>query len=389
LQDCFGNTLRNNTLVNNQFNFGLSSSNIANYFNDIDASNTVNANPIRYWINESRLTVPSNTGFVALINCTDITVQNLHLTDNYDGMLLAYTQNSKVTNNTFTSNYEGIILDNSSNNLLKRNVMNNNTFNFDVKHILPNNIDTSNLVNGKSIYYWAGKHGLTIPSDAGYVALINCTEITVENLHLFSNGQGVLLSGTQNSTIVSNSIDNQINGVELEESSNNSISQNMISGILESGISFKFSNANTASGNVISNSENAILLSGSSNNNISRNNIATNNYGLLLENNTSINSTENAISGNTLSVNLYGVGIDFSSQNNSFYCNDFLNNTQQVGNVLSSYFVGGVIYRCFEWADEFLGQWSCGQLLERLHRGRRKPRRHWRLFLHGNWNGPR
>ena len=149
LNDSFNNVLRNNTMSNNKFNFGVSASNITNYINNVDTSNSVNGKPIYYWVNKSNMTVPSNAGFIALINCTDATVQNLNLSDNYEGLLLAYVKNSTVTNNTIINNYEGIVLDNSSGNTLKGNDINSNVYNIIVQPAFPNNIDTSNIVDGK------------------------------------------------------------------------------------------------------------------------------------------------------------------------------------------------------------------------------------------------
>jgi parallel beta-helix repeat protein len=136
-------------MSNNKFNFGVSASNITNYINNVDTSNSVNGKPIYYWVNKTNMTAPSNAGFIALINCTDATVQNLNLSDNYEGLLLAYVKNSTVTNNAINNNYEGIALDNSSGNTLKGNDINSNVYNIIVQTAFPNNIDTSNIVDGK------------------------------------------------------------------------------------------------------------------------------------------------------------------------------------------------------------------------------------------------
>ena len=149
LNDSFNNILSNNTMSNNKFNFGVFASNITNYINNIDTSNSVNGKPIYYWVNKSNMTVPSNAGFIALINCTDDAVVNLNLSGNYEGLLLAYTKNSTVTNNTITNNYDAIVLDNSYGNILKGNNLNGNVYNIIVQTELPNNIEASNIIDGK------------------------------------------------------------------------------------------------------------------------------------------------------------------------------------------------------------------------------------------------
>lgn len=358
LTDSSNNVLRNNSLSNNGFNFGVSASNlmnpqkdadrlnifttsvnksnfgvakrIENYLNDIDSSNTVNGKPIYYWINKTNMEIPSDAGFVALINCTNIKVQNLNLSNNYEGLLLANVEKSAITNNIFRGNYEGVILDTSSDNTLKGNHMAGNTFNFVVVNALPNDVDMSNLVDGKPIYFWVSRSNQTVPTDAGYVALINCSNITVQNLHLENNGQGILLSGTSNISVTNNVIMGEMNAVELTEASSNTIAQNQISGNTASGIFATLSNGNILVGNNLSGNEKAVLLRASSDNSIRANNITANNFGIWLENNTVSNATGNIISSNVLAQNNFGVDVEQGAENNTACKNNFLNNTEQV-----------------------------------------------------------
>ncbi|MCW4007176.1 MAG: right-handed parallel beta-helix repeat-containing protein [Candidatus Bathyarchaeota archaeon] len=71
-----------------------------------------------------------------------------------------------------------------------------------------------------------------MPQDAGYVTLISCNRITVQNLNLANNGQGVLLVGTNNSLIIKNRITSNYYGIALyvpyEPCANNTITGNEI-----------------------------------------------------------------------------------------------------------------------------------------------------------------
>ena len=49
---------------------------------------------------------------------------------------------------------------------------------------LSNDVDSSNLVDGKPIYYWRYERDKIIPFYAGCVILYNCRNITVTNLIL-------------------------------------------------------------------------------------------------------------------------------------------------------------------------------------------------------------
>jgi len=157
-------------------------------------------------------------------------------------------------------------------------------------------------VNGKPVYYWVNRQDMSVPLEVGWIALINCTRITVKNSELINNLHGVLLAYTTNSTIAKNNITNNGPGIFLSESSNNIISGNNITNNW-GGIWLPYSNHNVISGNRITNNEYGIDLYGSSNNIISGNSITENNG--------------------------FGIWLIWSS-NNKFYHNNFINNIQQV-----------------------------------------------------------
>jgi len=119
------NFLRNNSMHANKCNFGIQGENLSSFVHDIDISNTVNGKPVYYWINEKEKSVPFDAGYVALINCTHITVQNLDLTNNGEGILLAYTTYSWMRGNRITYNDCGICFYNSSNNILYESIISN------------------------------------------------------------------------------------------------------------------------------------------------------------------------------------------------------------------------------------------------------------------------
>ncbi|GAJ12485.1 unnamed protein product, partial [marine sediment metagenome] len=83
-------------------------------------------------------------------------------------------------------------------------------------------IDTSNMVNEKPIYYIIGQSDLVLGSSFsgfGYLALISCTNITAMNADV----GGVLLVNTTISTISNVSSHNSGYGIHLSDSSNNDI----------------------------------------------------------------------------------------------------------------------------------------------------------------------
>jgi parallel beta-helix repeat protein len=90
------------------------------------------------------------------------------------------------------------------------------------------NIDTSNLVEGKPVYVWVNEHDKEVPTDAGLVALINCSGITVQNLNLSNNAVGIVLENSNNCTITNNSLTGVNEAIKLTASYDVTISNNTI-----------------------------------------------------------------------------------------------------------------------------------------------------------------
>jgi parallel beta-helix repeat protein len=337
------NRFRDNNIEDNAFNFGVDGISLFDYFNDVDSSNTVDGKPVCYCVNKHNLVVPSDVGYVALVNCTDVTVQNLQLTNNYNGLLIVYTQNSTITDNTLTNNWEGLKLVGSSGNVLSGNKMNNNRYAFSLNDKLANDIDTTNTVDGKPIIYWVDQYDKTVPADACYVALINCTGITVQNLQLSNNRQGILLINTRNTTITQNTITNQSNGIELEISSNNTIANNFIDANMNYGIYVLYSDSNSFAGNTITGNDVGICINASSSNSIYWNNITANNQAIRFVNSDAANSTYNKVNENNIAMNENHIFTEPYANYNTIYHNNFINNTEQLSNEPPDYYLYGPV----------------------------------------------
>ncbi len=224
--------------------------------------------------------------------------------NNHFGIQVKDFFNTNISGNILTSNTWGLGLGVGSGSIARNNVMNDNTYGFRSFNVPAVNVDvdTSNTVNGKPIIYWVNQHNKTVPADACYVALIVCSGITVENLNLAGNLEGVFLGSTTNSTIVNNRISNNMNGISFDASSNN-----------------------TVTGNTITNNENGISLRWDSlNNTIIGNEISlSNSTGIYIA-----ESESNSIIGNNITCNGRGVYTEYCGIN-IFHHNNFINNTQQ------------------------------------------------------------
>lgn len=217
--------------------------------------------------------------------------------NNEDGIYLYRSSSNVVSHNNITNNYYGIRFYASSYEMLRSNSLSNNTFNLQVSgwSLLDfvNNVDTSNVVDDRPVYYWVNKQDMVVPLDAGYVTLINCTRITAQNLTLKNNGEGVLLVSTTDSTLTENSITKNGYGIKLRDSANNAVSGNNITNN-SAGIYFSSSSNCTISGNNITdNDDYGIYLSGSSDNTVFGNNIIDNDdYGIYLTRESRVSSEE-------------------------------------------------------------------------------------------------
>jgi parallel beta-helix repeat protein len=246
---------------------------------------------------------------IYLWNATGNTITGNTLTYNGYGIYVIAASQNSIIGNTATNNDIGINVESSTNNILRDNVLNNDhnlaVYGSEAQHF-DNDIDDSNTANGKKIYYLISQSNLLIDPttypEVGYLALVNCQNITVSNMELTNNGHGILLAYTTGSTITQNTIEDNYGGIGLFASTGN----------------FIF-------GNNIMNNYRGIQLSNSSNtNSISTNNVTDNTEGMFI-----FSSFQNTIFGNNITDNDIGIGFKEAS-NNMIRGNYFIDNTNQV-----------------------------------------------------------
>ena len=188
--------------------------------------------------------------------------------------------NVEIRGFTIKDGTYGIFLSKSSGALLRNNVMTGNNWNFGVwgnslSHFI-HDIDSSNMVDKKPVYYWLNQHDKSVPNDAGYIALVNCTNITVKNLKPTSNEQGVLLVNAKDSIVENVTLHGNDQGIVLRMSSNNTIKMNNLVSINFQGISLEDSNNNVFYENTLNNGTYGIYLLNSSGNIFYHNNFIGN-----------------------------------------------------------------------------------------------------------------
>ncbi|MEM2336357.1 MAG: NosD domain-containing protein [Candidatus Bathyarchaeia archaeon] len=130
------NTLRENNMTSDWYNLIVWGARINAFLHDIDTTNIVNGRKIYYFLNYSGLLVNSSSlpdiGYLAFVNCTRVTVKDIDLSFNRDGLLLAQSTYCNLENITIRGNrgpllYGGLTLFNSTSNTITYSVISNNT----------------------------------------------------------------------------------------------------------------------------------------------------------------------------------------------------------------------------------------------------------------------
>ena len=301
-----GNTVSNNTVTSNP-EVGVL---VFNSNSNIVSDNKVTLNDkcgicvyaYSYYNNINDNTVTSNEWTGILVDHSgNNTISSNTVTSNGLGIpvVLECHDNIIIGNRVWNNSLFGITLRISSGNTLRDNNMTDNRYNFGVYSDLNRvsdyiqDIDTSNTVDGKPIYYWVNQRDKQIPADAGHVHAVNCINITVEDLNITKNREGVRFVNTTDSTIRNVTALNNNVGIHLILSSGNTISGSTITSLgwyrnftdlffgppgwmWGWGIGLGNSSDNTLSGNTITNNDLGVSLEDSSSNTIYHNNFINN-----------------------------------------------------------------------------------------------------------------
>ncbi len=319
-------TVRNTEVRGFDFGIYLSYS----YFTNICQNNLTN--------NERGITSDSGSEWVT--NGNSLSENNV--TNNWIGFDIEdSSNNNSVHGNNIRNNTYGICVWYSKYNEFRNNAMAANTYNIKITgRNLPdyvNDVDASNTVNGKPVYYWINEANKAVPLDAGYVGLVNCTNMTVQGLDLRHNGEGLLLAGTTNSSVTRNNITQNEEGIYVDKSSQcNSIYENDIVNNSRGIVLKDSSNNNTILENDVTENQNSgVYVTQSNSNSIIKNKIAENGAGIWLggySNYTDI--VENEIANND-----NGIWSCWYSNHNNITLNNILCNSRGIwlGYVHSDY----------------------------------------------------
>lgn len=252
---------------------------------------------------------------------------------NSNGILLQNSENVSLARNVVRSETFGLSIDWSPHSVLRANILSGNSFNFMVSGSYYQDIDQSNTVDGKPIVYGTLTNGVNVPTDPGFLGIINSHDQTIEKYSISNEGQGILVFNSTRIKIQSFDATNDSIGVNIVNSTSIIVSNSIIGGRAEcTGAKLEFTTQSTLNNNTISCSVYGVDLENSSANSIVESKLES---GVFLGQSTNNSLSENALKGQT---------IISSSSNNSIIRNTFADSLElasSTGNLISdNQFVG-------------------------------------------------
>ncbi|HJW97566.1 MAG TPA: NosD domain-containing protein, partial [Candidatus Bathyarchaeia archaeon] len=169
----------------------------------------------------------------ALIESSRGNVINNVITTNVDHGVFIDQSNYTVSGNVIENNGIGLsVFSNGAVNGTFRNndVRNNSRYNLDLNSTVYDflDLDTTNLVDGKPVYFWLRRLDETIPSNAGQVTLVGCSSIIVQGLDLEKNSVNVQFVKSLNCTLEDSNLSSANVGVLLIDSRNCTVDNNTL-----------------------------------------------------------------------------------------------------------------------------------------------------------------
>ena len=276
----------------------------------------------------------SSRSGIDLNNCSYGMVTGNDLNENDSGMYIENSKKINVRENNFDKNDgSGILLSDNSKINITGNLLNDCGLiisSGSVEELCSYHIDTTNLVNGKLLYYYTNQVNLKPNnfSNAGQAILVDCNNSLLLNLSVSRGSRGLDLHYCNNNTISGCLANNNGReywgigtGIYLSRSDRNNINGNFIQDH-SYGIYLSRSNHNIISGNFFYYNSRGIYLNRCKNNTVSENNVTENTHGmgLYLCNNTNI--YKNNVNNNTNGIDIedgYNIKVSENTVNNNRY----------------------------------------------------------------------
>lgn len=243
-------------------------------------------------------------------NSSDITITGNTMYNNIMGIRLYGSSNNMIDHNTLDNYFDGIIIRDSSHNntILANSIINNNEDGIWIQGRSLGNMIIGNTIANNNPY------GIVILSQSENTSILG---------NIITNSQIGIRSSSSNNTISNNTIDDNDDGILLDNSSSNVITGNIISGNTNSGLKLNQSHNNSIYNNLIyDNEREGIWLFHSYYNMFHTNSVSNNRRGFEL------GGYKNKIWNNVIENNSeFGIHY-WATCSNKIYKNNFINNKE-------------------------------------------------------------
>jgi len=216
-----GNTFSNSSGI-------LLSGGLLHWITHTIENNYIDNKPIYYYKNKNGITVPSDAAEVILANCQNFKIQNLSISGGDVAILLGFSSNNIISDNTISNVLDGIFLIASDYNTISRNNVYNvygNPLFSSSNNTVSHNIIKDNIRYGLGLWYSSSNN-------------------TIYGNTIINNGEdGLFIYESCYNTIAVNTIkNNEESGIEeYSKCSHNTISGNTIADNADYGIKVTWS----------------------------------------------------------------------------------------------------------------------------------------------------
>jgi parallel beta-helix repeat protein len=197
---------RYNSIEMNRIFYNTESGILLDYQSGGSNDNVITKNEV-YWNSIDGIALDSNV-WRNLVNYNQI------FENGYDGIYLN-SFDATIANNEISNNGQyGLHRSGGGQHVVENNTLIDNAYYFwSGGTTLPNIRSdivfasfSNNTINGKPMYYFQNVHDFQVPEDAGYVLLVETSNVTVSNLNLDHLGAAITIFDSTNLTIAHNSI---------------------------------------------------------------------------------------------------------------------------------------------------------------------------------------
>ncbi len=196
------------------------------------------------YINVTNCTFSHNEKGVVLTDSLYNTIGNNIINDGTTGLEITNSKHNIFSSNMIGRNSIGLLLSYAPLNTFTDNIFSGNNYGIDMEGSETEHfyeyMDVSNKVNERNVYYLVNQTGGALTSVAGYMALINCVNISIE-VSTENNGEGMLVVNSSNIYISESNFSDNIDGMIFILSSGCDIKNVTASGNANDGIIFRLS----------------------------------------------------------------------------------------------------------------------------------------------------